>query len=283
MPPPGPSNSSTCAPGGRPDPYMQIPYLGLKFKRIWGAVRQWPVLGRGPYERAGGVQTITISKHSVIFQDKNQKGTEMTRIAISILVMALALTIATVPVIFAMVAEQKRRTADKAPPTPPLTQATKSCLLLSLAARPERAEDVPSLVPAISALGGGWARRRPANAPDRGARPGRGGLDRRSGHTDRKWSRCRCAGRGPRRRGGSGGVKHLRLQPRFEHGHVVPDERQRGCYPDHCLRQSHEPQWTEPVYFRRLRRPVGGELFRQTPSSSSPRPSWPPPAHLRRP
>ena len=36
--------------------------------------------------------------------------------------MVLALEIVTGPVIFAMVAEQKLRSGDKAPPTPPLTK-----------------------------------------------------------------------------------------------------------------------------------------------------------------
>ncbi len=59
----------------------------------------------------------------------------MTRIALSILVMALALAIAAVPVIVATVAEQKRRIAE-APPSRPLTQATRSQLLLSPPAPP---------------------------------------------------------------------------------------------------------------------------------------------------
>jgi hypothetical protein len=73
MPPPGPSHSSTRAPGRRPDSDMQIPYLGLKFKRLCGAARQWTALRRGPYERAGGIQTMRISKHRVISNPETEK------------------------------------------------------------------------------------------------------------------------------------------------------------------------------------------------------------------
>ena len=61
----------------------------------------------GVLPEARGVQTITISRQLSYFQHKNEKGTEMTWIAISIPVMVLALAIATVPVIFAMVAESR--------------------------------------------------------------------------------------------------------------------------------------------------------------------------------
>ena len=60
----------------------------------------------------------------------------MTWIAISIPVMVLALAIATVPVIFAMVAEQKRRSGDKAPADPTANPTPKPCSLLSPPARP---------------------------------------------------------------------------------------------------------------------------------------------------
>ncbi len=104
----------------------------------------------------------------------------MTWIAMSILVMALALTIATVPVIFAMVAETET------------------------AHRRQSAQ-------------GRWRGRPARNAPGPGSvGPGATCSDGLSDHSDRKWSGCRCGGFGPAGpgRGGSGRVKRLRGQHR---------------------------------------------------------------------
>ena len=95
----------------------------------------------------------------------------MTWIAISIPVMVLALAIATGPVIFAMVAEHKLRSGDKAPPDPTANPNHEVVLATEPAGPTESAEDLTGLVLAGSALKAGA--RRPAGPltrPDRGAR-----------------------------------------------------------------------------------------------------------------
>ena len=121
MPSPGPSHSSTSASGRRPDPVYANPSRRPKAQANMGVC---------PSSRRSNNRYFQTASY---FQHNVEKGTEMTWIAISIPVIVLALAIATVPVIFAMVARQKL---------------------------PRR----------LQSARGRWARaRRPANAPDRGA------------------------------------------------------------------------------------------------------------------